>query len=94
MLTFTILSHTDAAKIVHFTHELQAKYRAGGTAPATLAMAGPKFCEPARKLSARAKINISHQELTISYQRDLALKTPITFKWSNPIAVSNHLGIG
>ena len=49
--------------------------RAGGTAPATPAMAGPKFCESARKLSARAKINVSHQELTISYQRDLELKT-------------------
>ena len=32
--------------------------RAGGAAPATPAMAGPKFCEPARKLSARAKINV------------------------------------
>ena len=64
--------------------------RAGGTAPATPAMAGPKFCESARKLSARAKYNVSHQELTISYQRDLKLKTLTILKWINPIAVSNH----
>ena len=64
--------------------------RAGGTAPATPAMAGPKFCEPARKLSARAKINVSRQELTISCQRDHELKALTAFKWSNPIAVSNH----
>ena len=37
-------------------------------------------------------LNVSHQELTISYQRDLELKTLTTFKWSNPIAVSNHFG--
>ena len=69
--------------------------RAGGTAPATPPMAGPKFCEPVRKLSARAKINVSvvsHQEITISYQRDLELKTLTVFKWSNSIAVSNHFG--
>ena len=67
-------------------------YQGRGTAQATPAMAGPKFCESARKLSARAKINVSHQELTISYQRDLELKTLTILKWSNPIAVSNHFG--
>ena len=67
-------------------------HRAGGTAPATPAMAGPKFCEPARKLSARAKINVSRQEPTISCQRDHELKALTAFKWINPIAVSNHFG--
>ena len=68
------------------------QHRAGGTAPATPAMAGPKFCEPARKLSARAKINVSRQELTISCQRDHELKALTAFKWINSIAVSNHFG--
>ena len=65
-------------------------FGAGGTTPA---MVAPKFWEPAaRKLSARAEINVNHQKLAISYQRDPEMKTLTTFKWSNPIAVSNYFG--
>ena len=58
-------------------------HRAGGTTLATPAMAAPKFWEPAaRKLSARAEINVSHQKLTISYQRDTEMKTLTTSNYS------------